>query len=257
MYEWLETEISQIKKRDFHVVDPTRAMELDRLPDDIRQKLPPSYVTFVSKFGQAKLYRMGEFYQVGVLSLPQSQTEEGRELLRIGHFDDAPSFFELSLLSPGREAPVFELDDELEKIDESFEAWLMKRCADARASYKPEAWQESMKGAEPFSPEEAAILEARRKYHWQVAGVDEEGNLKIKIRNDSNMALPYLTLGVRAKDNSLQGRLWLDVSRIRPGTEGTVIDPAYKKLVLSENLEVYQLPNPTPEERADYWEFKR
>lgn len=263
MYEWLETEISEIKTPKFHVIEGNKLdRELHR-SKKIDLSLPPSYVAFVRKFGGAKLYRRSSYYEVGVLNSPQEKIfNNGEILLRIGHFDDSKAYFICSELIPGREASIYEwTEDGFEKIADSFEEWLIIRCTDARESYDVKEWEEILKGPKPFTSEEEAIVEARKHFQWQIVGFDENSNVKIAVRNNSNLVLPYLTIGMRTKNPTQDGQVWesairLNISDIQPGQEHIIEHQIPQQIFTPDNTEFFQLAVPTPEERDKYWEFK-
>ena len=267
MYEWLEKEINEIKAFKFHVVE-NLVGELDitkAIPsDDICSLLPPSYIAFISKFGGAKLYKKNTGYQVGVLNPPQKKIlKSGEEFLCVGHFDDLEAYFKYSLLIPGKDSPVYEWSDEgFEKIADSFEEWLTGRCEDARNAYTEKEWEEIWNGSKPFTSEEEAIVRARNKFQWQVVEFDENRNLKIAVKNNSNITLPYLTIGMRTTDPTELGRIWesgiyVNVSNIKPGQEGVVEHHIHQNLFTPINTEFFQVSDPLPEERDKYWEFQK
>ncbi len=260
MYEWLEKEVSEIKWRKFHIIDNEFAGSISPELAEVYSSLPPSYMVFVSKFASAKLYRniTRDSCQVGVIYPPQEKIlKNGEKLLRIGHFDDSKAYFRCSELFPGRESSVLEWTEEgFEQIADSFEEWLTKRCQDARKSYTKKKWKEIVNGPQPFTAKEEAIVEARRQFSWRVIGFDDNGDATIEVRNNSKLVLPYLSVGVRAKD-TLEGGAWLDVSGIKPGQECIVKREIYKKLIKPDNTEVYSLPDPLPEDRERYWEFRK
>ena len=263
MYEWLDEEIATIKARKFHVIDIQKKDELLSMPAESYSLLPPSYMAFVSKYGWAKLYgKSGYAYQVGVLSSPKTKTlKSGETLLCIGHYDDSKAYFLSSLLAKGSDSPVFEWTEEgIEQVANSFEEWITMRCEDARNSYSEEEWEEIVNGPKPFTSEEKQIVEARKKFKWELIGFTEDGNLKIKVENNSNLTLPYLTIGFQGKydeHNSMQGAVWLDVSEVKPGQERVLSHSGYKEIVDRENVELYQLEDPIPEERSRFWEFRK
>jgi hypothetical protein len=48
----------------------------------------------------------------------------------------------------------------------------------------------------------------------------------------------------------------LDISRIGPGQKEILYVSCYKGFVAPEFLDVFALPDPTPENRRYYWEFQ-
>ena len=69
--------------------------------------------------------------------------------------------------------------------------------------------------------------------------------------------LPALTIGVRSKDQELNGLIRLNVSRVGPGQVSVLNVGCYKKLVPPEEIEVFAVPDPQPEDRNYYYEFKK
>jgi hypothetical protein len=265
MYEWLEKEITDIKTIKFHVIK-TEGGKVDTatMPFEIYSLFPPSYVAFISKFGGAKLYRENNYYQVGVLNTPQDKIiQSGEKILYIGYFNDSEAYFKYSLLTPGKESPVYEWNDEgFEKIADSFLEWLTIRCQDARNTYTDLEWKEIWNGPKPFTSEEEAIVTARKQLRWQVVEFDENRNLKIAVKNNSNLILPYLTIGMRAIDATFEGRIWesnlhINVSSIEPGQESFVEHHIHQHLFTPINTEFFQPPDPLPSERDKYWEFQK
>jgi hypothetical protein len=75
------------------------------------------------------------------------------------------------------------------------------------------------------------------------------------------MVLPYLSLGIRGqlrppKTEPLHGGVWLPVSSISPGETRVVVKDCYKDLVDPREVEVFDQPDPEPEDRERYWEFR-
>ena len=258
MYEWLEAEINEINSTKFYLLNRKVDTSLNQQAKN-GSLLPPSYIKFIHQFGLAKLYKnqTSGFYYVGVIYPPQEIIlKNGEKLLQIGHFDDATVYFRYSLLSPNQESPVYEWsEDGIELIAESFEQWLFARSRDARDFYSDEEWQEIL-NPKPFTSEESDIVKARRQFNWQLMGFDQDGNIMIKVTNNSLLTLPYLSIGLRAKDNKLQGKIWLDVSGVKSGQENIIKHPAYKEFISPDNVELYQLDDPLPEERKQFWEFR-
>jgi hypothetical protein len=226
--------------------------------------LPPSYLDFITKFGGTKLYRQNNHYQVGVFNSVQIKTfKNGEKYLKIGYFDDSEAYFKYSLLISGQESPVYEWNDEgFEKIADSFIEWLTIRCQDARDTYTEIEWQEIWNGAKPFTSEEEAIVLARKQFQWQVIKFDENLNLEILVQNNSNLTLPYLTIGIKAIDSTDKSQIWesslhLNVSHIKPQQEGIVEHHIHQKLFTPINTEFFQISDPLPEERNKYWEFQK
>jgi hypothetical protein len=92
-------------------------------------------------------------------------------------------------------------------------------------------------------------------------GIAPNADLRFEIFNGSDMILPYLPVGVRGKlrppkKGPLDGAARLPVSSICPGETKTLEYDCYKQFVAPEDTEVFDLPDPGPEDRLEYWEVK-
>jgi hypothetical protein len=255
MYEWLEKEISQIKTQKFHVIEGSGSAEATL--KDIGWLLPPTHRFFLSKFGGVKLYRELDYYLVGVLASPwEGKDIDGKPLACIGHYDDANAYFKLPL-SEGVELPVFEWGEGgLKKAADSFAQWVELRSVACKKRIGKTKWAEILKGPKPFTAEEARIVEARKHFEWSVVGITDGGALKFKIHNGSDLTLPFLSVGVRSMDRTVDGKVFLAVSPVKPGQTAVIERECYKKQVDPTLLEVFPLPDPGPEDRDRYWEFR-
>jgi hypothetical protein len=260
VYEWLETEIAEVRNsRGFHVVERGLTPEVRKEVEESPHPVPRSYTEFVLRFGNARLYKTLGHHQISVHAPPTpAQSLNHEPLLAIGSYDAARAYFRQELLhSAGAESPVFEWHaGGLQRIADGFEQWLVNRCRAARRQYSAKRWQEILKGPRPFTEEEQAIVEARKRYQWRLLGVTEGGDLRFEIHNGSPMRLPWLSIGIRRRDGTPYGGVWLDVSNIPPGGTGTVEKDCYKDLVPPTAVEPFELPDPQPEERDRFWEFK-
>jgi hypothetical protein len=261
MFDWLEQEIGAIKTRRFHVVDGLADAALRGAFEASGVALPRSYKEFVLRFGNAKLYRKLDYYKVGVMA-PKEVVEKttGEPLYLIGHHDSSSAYFKKSLLSGEEEAPVFEgRGGKLVQVADGFEEWLRKRCKAARAKYAKREWAEVLAGPQPFTPEERAVVEARRSFTCRLAGVTPAGGMLFEVHNGSGAVLPYLSVGVRwegVHGGRLQGGVWVPVAHIHPGQTAVVEHDAYDGMADPGKAEVFVLPDPEPEDRDRYWEFK-
>jgi hypothetical protein len=264
MFEWLIKEMVEIKTHKFHLVDGPPSSELRQAIEESAIPVPPSYKEFVLRFGNAKLYRQGGIYLVQVFASPrETQSDEGESLLHFGRTDQALAYFNESLLIPDGESPIFEWrkDRGLQEIADCFEWWLETKCKAARNTFKKKQWQAIEKGPMPFSEREKAIVEARRHFQWRVLGVALNGDMQFEIHNGSAMILPYLSVGVRGQlrppnRGPLNGGVWLPVSSVSPGETRIVEKDCYKDLVDPKSIEIFEQPDPEPEDRERYWEFK-
>ena len=70
------------------------------------------------------------------------------------------------------------------------------------------------------------------------------------------MTLPYLSIGVHGTQGRVQGGIWLPVSHIPPGTTAIIEKGCYKDFLPPQDVETFELPDPGPEDRKVYWEFR-
>jgi hypothetical protein len=263
MFEWLNAEMKHIKTRKFHMVEGPASAEFREAVESSDYPVPPSYKQFVLQFGNAELYRYGSNYYLTVFASPiDSMTDSGEQYLQFGRTWTSNAFFKEALLSDGKESPVFEaFQGSFRKTADSFEQWLKTACDSARKRFKKKEWEAIVKGPSPFSDYEQAIVDARKQFRWRVVGVAPSEDLCFEIHNGSVMALSYLSLGVRGKlkppkTGTLNGGVFLPVGAIRPGESKIVEFDCYKKFIAPEDAEVFDLPDPGPEDREQYWEFR-
>jgi hypothetical protein len=265
MLDWLDEEMAKIKTRKFHVVEGPAPPELRQAVEDSGIHIPPSYKEFIFRFRNAKLYRQGSSYLVQVFAVPREiRLDKGEPLLHFGRTDVGLAYFKEALLVPDGESPVFERGHErggLRKTADGFEQWLEAKCRAARKLFADEQWEAIENGPPPFSEQEKAIVEARNHFRWRVLGVAPSGDLQFEVHNGSAMTLPYFSLGLRGelrppKSGPLDGGVWLPVSSVSPGETRVIETDCYKDLVNPTDAKVFELPDPEPEDRTDYWEFR-
>ena len=263
MFEWLDDEIARIKTRKFHLVDGPASAELRHAVETTEIPLPPSYKEFVLRFGNAKLYRYSTNYYVTVFAGPRAAEDRHGELLvHIGATWTSRAYFKDALLVEGEESPVFEwFHNCFRKTADGFEEWLRTKGRSARRRFKKKEWEAIEKGPLPFTEDELAVVEARNHFRWRLVGVAPNENLIFEIHNGSTRTLSYLSVGVRGRlrppnSGPLNGGAYLPVASIRPGETKLVERDCYKKFVVPEDTEVFELPEPGPEDREQYWEFR-
>lgn len=264
MFEWLVDEINKVNTRKFYLVDGPVDNDLREAIESSDFPIPPSYKRFVLQFGNAKLYRQGSTYLVQVFAAPiETQSAEGEALLNFGRTDMSLAFFKSSFLLPKSESPVFEWyhGRGLQKTADGFEEWLKAKCSAARSLFKKKEWKAIEKGPPPFSEHEKAIINARKLFRWRVVGIAQNGDIRFEVHNGSNLILPFFSIGVRGKlrppkRGPLNGGVWLPVSKVLPGETCIIEKDCYKDLVDPKNIEVFEKPDPEPEDRDRYWEFK-
>ncbi len=134
MYEWLESEILEIKTPRFHVVDGPAD---DALKESIVVSgalVPVNYMEFVLKFGSAKLYRDGRrgSYRIGVFGAPSLVLPH---LLHIG-FDDGASVY-VKDVGELTSIPIFQWESGSEdKVADDFAEWIKQSCSKARREFR-------------------------------------------------------------------------------------------------------------------------
>lgn len=259
MYEWLVEEMARVRTRKFFVVDGPASNELRKAIDDSGVPVPPSYRVFVLEFGNANLYRKLDYYLVRVYAAPRDVQAEGSErLLHFGRADDSFAYFKESLLIPDEESPVFEWQhgQELRESADSFEEWLRKKGKAARKRYTKKEWREIEKGPPPFTDQENRIVEARHKFRWRVVGVADNGDLQFEVYNGSKVVLPYLSVGICHKGGEPFGGVKLPVFDIQPGETKVIEIDCYKESHDPRKVEAFEKPEPGPEDRDRYWEFR-
>jgi|688.fasta_scaffold209782_2 hypothetical protein len=263
MFEWLEEEMSQIKTHKFHLVDGPASAELRQGVETCDFPLPPSYREFVLRFGNAELYRYSTNYYITIYAGPRkAESSLGDAFVNIGRTWTSHVYFKEALLVAGHESPVFEwFNNGIRQTADTFEDWLKTKCDSARKRYKKKEWEAIEKGPSPFTDHEQAIVEARKQFRWRVVGVAPNEDLRFEIHNGSTTTLPYLSVGVRGKlrppkNGPLNGGAFLPIASIRPGETKVVEFDCYKKFIAPEDTEVFALPDPGPEDREQYWEFR-
>ncbi len=256
MFEWLEQEISTIKTPKFHLVDGPADPKLEEAVTKSGLPLPKTYMEFVLKFGNAKLYRRSQNgYRIGIFAGPREAVlNDGTRIYHLGFHDGATVYVKPP--SGSFTFPIFEFElDEEEKAADDFEAWLTASCARARKSYGKTKWAEILRGPKPFTQDEQNVIEARRQFSWRVVGIDAERNHIFEVTNAGNRMLPVLTIGLRSKDKQLNGAIRLKVGNINPGQTAMLHADCYKDLKPADEMEAFELPDPQPEDRDYYHEF--
>jgi hypothetical protein len=264
MFEWLQDEMTKVKTRKFFLVDGPLRPDKRELVERSKLLVPPSYTSFVLKFGNAKLYRGAvDQYRVEVFAVPRAiHSQEHEPLLYFGRTDRSRAYFKEDLLVPGSETPVFEWRHEqaIHQTGTGFEEWLRKKCEWARRTFTKKEWRAIEKGPLPFNDQEQAIVEARRKFRWRVVGISSTGGIQFEVHNGSDVVLPFLSVGIRGKrrgtDATLNGGVWLPVGSVLPDQTAVIEKDCYKEWVDPQNVEAFEAPDPEPEDRDRYWEFK-
>jgi hypothetical protein len=258
MFEWLAKEIASIKTKRFHVIGRGLDAEDRKKLENVCPDFPPSYLAFLRKFGEARLYRSGGGYDVIVKGLPEKIVNVTHGVMYfIGWHDDEKAFFFADRLVAGEESPVYQLGEAgFHMAAGSFAEWLQAACHAARMRYNEDEWRAILKGPPPWTRQERAILERRRGFECALVGVSVSGGLLFKVTNHSQGTLPFLSIGLRSKQGTLEGGAWLPTGHLRPGETAIIEKQCYQGLIPPDDLELVPLPDPEPEDRARYWEFR-
>lgn len=264
MFEWLDKELARSHTPKFHLLDGLASSELRQAVESSDYPLPPSYKEFVLRYGNARLYRKLSYWLVEVYVGPrEAENNQGERLIQFGRSHTSLAYFKESLLLAGCESPTFEWYHKggLRKTADGFEKWLLAKCKAARKRFKKNEWDAVEHGPPPFSEHERQIVEARKHFRWRVVSIAANEDLRFEIHNGSKMILPYLSVGIRGKlrppnVGPLNGGVWLPTGLIRPGETKVIEFDCYKKYISPEDTEAFELPDPGPEDRDRYWEFK-
>lgn len=256
VFEWLDEELATIKTRKFHLVDGPISPANGTMVESSELGVPNSYKEFVMRFGNAKLYRFGSTYALTVFAVPRDATVEGESLLCFGESSASAAFFNEQICHPSGESPVFEWTKErgLHNSAAGFEEWLKRNADLARSNFSRKRWMEIVKGPRPFSSRELKLVEARRQFRCKAVGVAANGDMLIEVQNGSEMILPYLSLGVRTP--KFNGGVWIETAEVIPGSTRIIAKDCYKDIVAPHDVELFVEPDPDPEDRDRYWEFR-
>jgi hypothetical protein len=107
----------------------------------------------------------------------------------------------------------------------------------------------------PFTQAEIDMLSERQRIVWSHTGATPEGDQELTVENHSNRRFLKLTIGVRSKDGRLNGAAWVDISGIAAGAQGRLTIPCYKGAIDPRLIQLVNLPDPQPEDRAFFAEF--
>lgn len=256
VFEWLDSELKRVKHTTFHKIEG----ESD--PGD--RNLPPSYREFIGKFGTVKLYRRSSYWLINIYGSPRfAESPDGTRLVNFGRTDTAIAYFAATSVSAGIEPPVIEWTHGrgLRNSKLSFALWLAAKAKAARRHFTAKEWRALEISPIPFDDEELLILDARQKYSWRIVGIAPNGDIRIEVTNAGLRVLPYLSIGVHARLRSrpgepFEGGIFLPVSGVLPGETQIIEFDCYKNIVDPLDVELIKLPQPAPDERNHYWEFR-
>jgi hypothetical protein len=254
MFEEIKLELLKIPTPKFHKIDKY-CFENDN--QFRRLKLPNSYKSFLTEIGTVKLFREGGGYIVGVYPIISDlKLSDGDFALNFGHYDSHKVWFKKSQLFFD-EPPVYQnKDSKMVEAAPNFIDWLNNSLSAAKRRYTKKEWEKILRGPSPFNKRELSIVQARKDFHWKILGVTKENKVQFQVTNSSCLILPYLSIGVRHKDGSFEGGIWLNTLNINPGQTAIVEKDCYSELTCFNDLEFFDEIDPEPEDRDQYWEFK-
>jgi hypothetical protein len=251
----LRVDLRAIKTNKFFLFSPAPQQITSELASE---GVPLQYLSFLLEFGEARLYR-DEFdaYQVGVFLGRHEPNWVRSQCLEFGWSGDESCYFVKR--TERYDEGVYTLTSKgVEKLrNPDFHSWLDEACKSARRYYSQREWSKILRGPRPFSARELEIVEARRKFRI-VSFAFDGAEWVIEVYNGSGLTLPYLSIGLRSKDGRCISGMWLDTSRIGPGHTGVIRRgpvPIYG--FRDEDFVYFEKPDPGPEDRHRYWEFKR
>lgn len=257
-YQWLEEAMKSVKTPKFFLVSAAPVLETsDRI--DLRA-FPNSYATFLRKFGKASFFRdSSNCYSIGIFAVPKPEMLDGHQFWRIGWFIESSVLLrELSHTKDG-EWPVFEQSKSgrLRRVAKGFDEWLRLRWESAKADYSHQNWQNILDGPEPFTAQELKIVEARRKFGWKLLSVDDKCAMRFEVTNGSDRCLPYLGIRVHGKRSGVWLSIALPVGHVLPGaTACAIYDKFPAGMLTRDEIQVFERPDPEPEDREFYSEFR-
>ena len=256
MYQWLEQELESVKTPKFFLVHD----RLGKATDAPTQPLPESYQRFLNVFGKARFFRDSSgCYVMGIFDRPELEIIGGERYWRVGWYEERSVL--LKELPPAKhgEWPVFEqaASRRPRQMAQRFDGWLAIRWKSAKASFGPRTWKRIVAGPAPFSPEELAIVQARKLFRWRSVDIADDCTLRIEVTNESERRLPYIGLGVHGNRRGVWLGLAFPVGHIAPGHSAIVEHKGLTSFKLAPSeVELFQEPDPGPEDREFYWEFR-
>jgi hypothetical protein len=138
----------------------------------------------------------------------------------------------------------------------SIDQWLFDSHEKLKNRIGRKSWRLIVQGPQPFSDDEAKVVDARTHISWKVDGFTEEGFVRFWVENRSDLVLQCFMIGVEdIKKSKLSSAVPLPVKHILPGRAGIAIADCYSKQIRPEELRFFDLPTPTPETRLQYWEL--
>jgi len=261
MYEWLEREIAAVRTPKFFLTaGPSDDAACAARTPEVRMT---SYGVFAQRFGKSEFFRDStDCYAIGVLDRPELDEDGGNQYWNIGWYDGR-SVFIGPVDDPRRRRdadwPVFEhtRHGRFAPMGCCFNEWLEMRWRTARKQFSAAEWRQIVKGPEPFTAEELKIIEARRRFRWRLLDVGPDGTLQLEVTNESDRRLPYIGIRAHGKRRGVWVGLAVRIDHIPPGGTAVIEHRGLVALkVEPDEVELFPDPDPAPEDREFYWEFR-
>jgi hypothetical protein len=265
-YDWFKKEAVAIRLRKFFDFEPGPASDLT-LFEDLYGPLPADYREFVQEFGQARLFRHQShpWHCMLVFAPPRAQPLEAagrgkgaRPAIRIEvghHINSGSAWFQWDGGVFAKGGAIFAGHScQPARVIPSFEDWLKKSFFSSKKLYSKTDWQAALKPAPPFSEREKQIVEALPNFGFKKVGVSASGDIVVHVQNNSSIELPFLTLGVRG-ESGMEGAVAFRTRGILPGMSGIIEQDAYRGSMDPQQVELFRLPQPEPEDRPYYFEL--
>lgn len=259
-FEWLDQEIKNIKSNRFHIFEKISSVDLVLKINDENLNIRGSYADFLVRFGYARfftdhqdapimsVYPLKEFRRVDL--------KDGSSFFGFGFRGNKSFYFSQTEIFSMRNPLVYQVGRKAKCLEVDFSQWLKDSYEVVKSRYSPRAWKRILEGPDPFSAAEMDVVNARGKYLCQIIGFSDDGDALIRVVNNSEMRLPYITVGVEERGGEfLGGSVWLNVEGIGPGESGVIVKNCYKDIIPQNKLQLRDMPTPIPEKRDAYWEF--
>lgn len=265
-FEWLRQECATIKSQQFHVFHKFNEPSGGGVYEVDGKCVPVGgdYGDFMKEFGWTDLFNgWGNLPEVVLTIYPlksyrREVLKNGKAYIGFGDKGNQHVCFDEEMILAGEPSKVYAVSKkQATEIYPGFSEWLFVAYEWAKSKYSPKQWKIVIDGAKPFSDAEVEIVEARRKYTFNLVGFADDGDALLEVANNSKMVLPFLTVGIKdSEDRILIGGTWLNVAAIRPSERAIIKADCYKDQIPPDKLVVFHKPDPIPENRDRYREFE-
>lgn len=257
-FDWLKQEIEPVRLKKFHIFLPFDLAELKVFEQEFGP-VPDDYQEFLETFGQASLFRdvRNNWHWLNVTAPPKIIRDQS-DAVRLNFGNYLNSGYAAWKWADGAflgANSVYRIDNLPErKVADTFEDWFRTSYFRAIKEIGNDSWRRALHDAPPFNSSEIEIVESLKHFHFRKVGVTNDGNVQIEVANRSSRSLAYLSVGVRFRQ--LEGKVTIPVAEVGPGETRTVDWPCYKGAVRPEDIQLFRLPFPEPEDRPYYPELR-